>query len=155
MFKMFKKKTAETEQGEKPEKWIPYRTIEKQVELIESFEGGNQELTIYFLDKEKKKWSLRFDPVWDFRYAVENAFLDRCYRIEQNETRSEYCSIYVVEDSEYIKYFKNQVAGTLPADDLKHFLIFDKIDTGIEILTIKEPVLRSNTLDKRDFKSYN
>lgn len=131
------------------EKWITYHNIEKQIELIEYFKGGNQELKVYFIDNEKRKWLLHFDLVWDFRYAIENAFIDRCYNMEQNKTRSEYSSIYVVEDSEYISYFKNQISGSLPTNELKHFLIFDKIDTGLEILTIKEPVLLSNMLGKK------
>lgn len=127
------------------EKWVTYNNIGKQIELIESFEGGNQELKVYFLDNEKKKWLLHFDLVWDFRYAIENAFIDRCYHMEQNQTRTEYTSIYTVENSEYIKYFENQVSGTRPTDELKHFLIFDTVDTGLEILTTKEPVLHEIT----------
>ncbi len=126
------------------EKWITYHNIGQQIELIEHFEGGNQELKVYFIDNEKRKWLLRFDLVWDFRYAIENAFIDRCYTMERNKTRLEYSSIYMVDNSEYISYFKKQISGSLPTDELKHFLIFDKIDTGLEILTMKEPVLISN-----------
>ena len=123
------------------EKWITYQKVKIQIELIDYFVGGNQELKVFFTDKEKNKWILYFDLVWDFRYAIENAFIDRCYHMEQNKTRTVYSSIYIVEDSEYIKYFENQISGSLPTDELKHFLIFDEIDTGLEILTTKEPVL--------------
>ncbi len=127
------------------EKWITYKKIEAQIELIDFFIGGNQELTVYFTDKQKNKWILYFDLVWDFRYAVENAFIDRCSHMEKNKTREEYSSIYLVENSEYIKYFENQISGSLPTDELKHFLIFDQTDTALEILTTKKPVLRKDT----------
>ena len=124
------------------EKWITYQKVKIQIELIDYFVGGNQELKVFFTDKEKNKWMLYFNLVWDFRYAIENAFIDRCYRMRQYKGAwTEESSIYIVEDSEYISYFENQVSGTRPKDELKHFLIFDEIDTGLEILTTKEPVL--------------
>ena len=121
------------------EKWITYHNIGEQIELIERFEGGNQELKVYYTDKKKRKWMLHFDFVWDFRYAIENAFINRCYYIKQDKTRIKYSSIYIVEGSEYIKYFEDQTFGSLPTDELKHFLIFDAVDSGLEILTTKEP----------------
>jgi len=124
------------------EKWHAYNKIKLQIEIVDSFIGGNQELKIYFTDKEKSKWLLYFDLVWDFRYAIENAFLGKCaYMRQQKYAWIEDSSIYIVENSKYIKYFEEQVSGTCPSDDLKHFLIFDEIDTGIEILACKEPVL--------------
>lgn len=117
------------------EKWNKYRKADLQIELIDSFAGGNQELKIFLTDKKKNQWVLYFDCVWDFRYAIENAFICRESELEAIS------SIYRVENSEYMKYFEQQVAGTYPIDDLKHFLIFDEIDTGLEILTNKEPVL--------------
>ena len=123
------------------EKWLAYRHFDKEIELIDRFEGGNQRLWVYFTDTEKKKWVLFFDFTWDFRYAIEFAFIGRCYNMEKNRARDGFRSVYLVEDSEYIKYFANQAAGTVPTDTLKHFLIFDQIDTGLEILTPDEPVL--------------
>ena len=49
--------------------------------------------------------------------------------------------VYIVEDSEYIKYFEHQVSGTMPTDELKHYIISDNIDTTLDILTTKEPTL--------------
>ena len=124
------------------ENWNAYNKFKMRIELITQFVGGNQELVIYFDDKEKKKWKIYFDFVWDFRYAIENAFIDRCYNMRQQEGAwTEDNSIYIVENSEYIKYFENQISGTYPTNKLKHFLIFDEIDTGIEILTNKEPII--------------
>ena len=61
------------------EKWIAYKRINLQIELIYSFVGGSQELRVFFQDMKKSKSILHFDDVWDFRYAIENAFIDRCY----------------------------------------------------------------------------
>ena len=124
------------------EKWRKY-SLGKIIELIDQFEGGNQELNICFTDDKKKKWVLHFDSVWDFRYAVENAFIDRSYQLEKNEACEGHSCMYIVQDSEYIEYFHNQVSGSIPTDELKHFVLFDRIDTGIDILTLKEPVLFS------------
>ena len=81
---------------------------------------------------KKSKSILHFDDVWDFRYAIENAFIDRCYNMRRQKVWTEDNSIYIVKNSEYIKYFENQVSGTRQIDELKHFLIFDTLDTGLE-----------------------
>lgn len=116
--------------------WHTYNNMNIQIELIDHFIGGNQEIKIFFVDNVKKKWMLYFDFVLDFRYAIENAFLNRDF------CRREQASVYIVENSEYISYFENQIAGTRPVDELKHFLIFDIVDTGLEILTSKPPILQ-------------
>ena len=121
------------------EKWCAFNKLKVNIELIDYFIGGNQELKIFFEDGKKSKWMLEFDWIWDFRYAIENAFIGRCCDIRNQ--KDAYSSIYVVNNSEYIKYFEKQVSGTRPVEDLMHFLIFDKIDTGLEVLAVKEPVL--------------
>jgi predicted cupin superfamily sugar epimerase len=118
------------------EQWCAYKKLNVDIEFIAHFIGGNQELTVIFEDADKERGELYFEFVWDFRYANENAFIGRNY------DRSEISSIYLVENSKYIKYFEQQVSSTLPVEDLKHFLIFDKIDTGLEVLTSAEPILR-------------
>lgn len=124
------------------EKWHAYEKIKLKIEIVDYFIGGNQEIKIYLTDKDKNKWLLYFDFVWDFRFAIENAFIDRCALMRQHkDTWIEDSSIYEVENSEYIKYFENQVSGTLPIKNLKHYLIFDVIDTGLEILSSEEPIL--------------
>ena len=123
------------------EKWNVYRKVEQQVGLIDFFVGGNEEFRVFFADRNRNQWELYFDQVWDFRYAIENAFIDRCCYLKKEEAWTEINSIYLVENSEYVKYFEEQASGTRSIDDLKHFLIFDDMDTGLEILTNKEPIL--------------
>lgn len=120
------------------EEWVSYNQINLKIELIDRFEGGNQELRVYFTDTEKKKWVLYFDFIWDFRYSVENGFLNRNY------SRQTISSVYTVENSKYIEYFEDQVCGTYSTMDFRHFIILDQIDTGLEILATKDPVLYSD-----------
>jgi hypothetical protein len=47
----------------------------------------------------------------------------------------------VVKDSEYLKYFEKQSEGVFPMDGIRHFILFDAVDTGIEILASYDPVL--------------
>jgi hypothetical protein len=109
------------------------------IELIENISGGNQYFEIEFVTKEKDRYKLSFDFVWDMRYSIENGYIDKFYKFERsNEVES---SIYIVENSDYVKYFENQSSGTLPMKDVKNYILSDKVDTVVEILTIKEPLL--------------
>ena len=77
------------------------------------------------------------EDVWDMRVAIENAFLARVLKRNLNRNSS----ILLVENSEYIDYFERQICGTYPTDELKHYIIFDKTDTVIEVLMLEEPDL--------------
>ena len=105
--------------------------------LIDKISGGNRVFEIEFTSDDKKKYKFYLDDVWDMRIAVENAFLEREWRRNVEQTSS----ILLVQNSEYIKYFEGQICETYPTDELKHYILFDKIDTVIEFLTLKEPVL--------------
>jgi len=48
----------------------------------------------------------------------------------------------VLTDSSYFNDFTFQISGTIPTENIKHFLLFDRVDTGIELLTISEPILK-------------
>jgi len=116
--------------------------ITLDIELIELISGGNQEFEVAFLTKDKEKYKLVFDFVWDMRYSIENASIDRFCEfrkcLPENLIDN---SVFIVEDSEYIKYFDHQVSGTRPIDDLKHYIISDSIDTTLDVLTTKGPTL--------------
>jgi hypothetical protein len=122
------------------EKRYAYDKIKIDIELIDRFSGGNQECNIFFSDKKKKKYMLHFEPIFDFRYAIENAFIDRFANWAKTES-GPYVSIREVEDSDYLKYFEDQCSGTFPTDGIRHFTVFDAIDTGIEVLASEDPVL--------------
>ena len=100
--------------------------------------GGNQEFEVYFTTPNGEEYKLMFSHVWDLRYCIENAAIDRFADFIRNEKRS---SILNVKNSEYIKYFEQQVSGTLPIDELKDYIRFDEADTVLEILTLEKPKL--------------
>ena len=112
------------------------------IELIELISGGNQKFEILLLTKNKEKYKLVFDFVWDMRYSIENASIERFCRFREHLPEGIIDNgIYIVENSEYIKYFEKQVDGTMPIAELKHYIISDNIDTTFDVLTTKDPTL--------------
>lgn len=109
------------------------------IESIDKVSGGNQEYEVYFTSVNKEKYKLLLDCVWEFRCAIENAYIDRASKFEHKETQKS--SVLLVQNSQYIEYFEKQVSGTRPVDNVRDYIIFDSTDTIIEILTVKEPIL--------------
>ena len=106
---------------------------------VDKVSGDNQMYEVYFTSMDSIKYKLVFDYVWDFRCAIENAYIDRATKFSHEEIQKS--SVLQVQNSEYIKYFETQVSGTRPIDEIKDYILFDSIDTIIEFLTFKETVL--------------
>lgn len=121
------------------EKWSLYTEVKVKIELIESFSGGNRECVINFVDKQNRRGQLFFVNVFDFRYAIENAFIDRLSNIPQSVLGGN--SIYIVDKSDFKSRFEKQISGTISVESIRHVVVFDEVDTGIEILTNQAPVL--------------
>lgn len=112
------------------------------IESIENISGGNQTFEVLFSTKEKQKCKLIFKQVWDVRWSIENASIDRFCELRKNLPEGLIDNnIFVVENSEYIKYFERQVSGTRPVYNLKHYILYDNVDSTIDILTLNSPVL--------------
>lgn len=94
---------------------------------------------IYFTSTDKIKYKFVFNFVWDFRCSIENAYIDRFTKFCHNE--KEKSSILLIKNSNYVKYFEKQVSGTRPINEIKNYILFDRVDTIIEVLTLEEPVL--------------
>ena len=109
------------------------------IESIDKVSGGNQFFEVFFVSSDKIKYKIIFDFVWDFRCSIENAYIDRASKFCHHER--EKSSVLLVKDSNYVKYFEEQVSGTRLTNDIKNYILFDSIDTVIEVLTLKEPVL--------------
>ena len=109
------------------------------IELIEIVSGGNQAFEILFSTRGKEKYKIIFNFVWDMRYSIENGYIDRFSNFVR-EIKNE-SNVLLVENSEYVKYFEKQVSGTRSVDQIKNYILFDNIDTVIEILTVSEPLL--------------
>ena len=101
--------------------------------------GGNRRFEIVFLTKEKERYKIVFDCVWDLRYSIENGYIDRCFNFIRKAER--HSDVLIVENSKYIEYFRKQVSETLPADELRNYIVFDKIDTVVEVLANADPIL--------------
>jgi hypothetical protein len=110
------------------------------IELIENISGANQYFEILFTTEDKTKFKIIYKCVWDMRYSIENASIERFCQFRKYLTDGLIDnSAYVVENSEYIKYFEHQVSGTLPVNKLKHYIFSDSVDTTIDILSFEEP----------------
>lgn len=109
------------------------------IESIDKIVGGNQLYEVFFTATNKIKYRIVFDFVWDFRCSIENAYIERSSKFCHNE--KEKSSILLIQNSNYVKYFEKQISGTRPIDELKNYILFDCVDTIIELLTLKEPVL--------------
>lgn len=106
---------------------------------IDKITGGNQIYEVYFTSTNNIKYKLVFDYVWDFRCSIENAYIDRATKFSHKEIKKS--SVLLIQNSEYIKYFERQVSGTRPTDEIKNYILFDSVDTIIEFLVLKEPIL--------------
>lgn len=109
------------------------------IETIDRIMSGNQLYEIYFTSTNKIKYKFVFNFVWDFRCSIENAYIDRFTKFCHNE--KEKSSILLIKNSNYVKYFEKQVSGTRPINEIKNYILFDRVDTIIEVLTLEEPVL--------------
>ena len=106
---------------------------------VENISGGDRTYEIVFLTPQKNKYKLIFDNVWDIRCSIENACIDRFAKFKRKVDKRS--SIVLVQNSDYIKYIENEVSGTYPTDALHDYILFDEIDTVVEVITTKEPVL--------------
>lgn len=112
------------------------------IEIIDRISGGNEEFDIYFTSKDNEKHIISFDSVWDLRYSIENASIDRFYQLRKNLSSGIINnSIYIIENSKYIEYFETQLSGTRTTDKINHYVLYDRVDTTLDILTLGEPTL--------------
>lgn len=109
------------------------------IESIDKISGGNQTYEIFFSTKDKIKYKIVFNFVWEFRCSIENAYIDRFSNICHGEDKKS--SIYLIQKSNSIKKIEIQLSGTRPIDELKNYILFDTVDTVIEVLTLRTPML--------------
>jgi len=110
---------------------------------IEHIVSDSQYFEIFFSTVDGERYKFIFNRVWDMRYSIENASIDRFCKFRKclPEGIIDTC-VYVVKNSDYIKYFEQQVSGTLPTDELTHYIVSDRTDTTLDILAnYYKPVL--------------
>jgi hypothetical protein len=80
--------------------------------------------------------------VWDLKYSVEDVQAGRFKELmEHSQADLAQSSIYAIEDSDYIRFFENEVSGTQPIEKIVHYVMTDAANTLLEFLTVREPVL--------------
>ncbi len=110
------------------------------IEFIEQVLSKDGLLEIHLVLVGKKSCVIYFDRVWDYRCSIEAACIARFANfIRKSDSNS---SILIVNDSEYIKYFISQSFGTRPTNSLVEYIVFDKVDTVISVLSEKEPKIK-------------
>jgi hypothetical protein len=112
------------------------------IDMIEDISGANTYFEVIFSTRDKEKYKFILEQVCDMRYSIENASIVRWadFRTRLPDGIIDN-GVYIVEDSEYIKYFEYQIMHTYPTDDLKHYIFSDNVDTTLDVLTLKKPVL--------------
>ena len=111
------------------------------IDIIENISGANQHFEVIFSTKDKTKYKIILKWVWDMRYSIENASIDRFCELRTCLPEGFINNgFYIVENSEYITYFENQASGTRPIDELKHYIFIDNVDTTLDVLTLEKPV---------------
>jgi hypothetical protein len=122
------------------ERWIPYDEFDIDIDQILGFQVEDRTCTIDFMDKGKTTGRLIFADIVDFRYAFEDAFLDRVLRARCA------CEIAIIETPVYPFPWEARIAGydsvgVSPLETPSDYVVSDAVDTGIEILTATEPTL--------------
>ena len=121
------------------ETWKKYIELQPEIRAILEVSIEDQSCNILFLDSNLCVKKLHFPQVIDLRYAIENAFIDRFANVTQERSSG----VSLVENSDYIRYFRNNSSNSphLSGLELQHYIIFDSIEVGLEILTETKPVL--------------
>jgi len=112
------------------------------IEMIDNVLGGNRYFEVLLTAKDTTRYKIIFSRVWDLRWSVENASIMRWSHFRTCLPEGLiHNSVYVVEDSEYIKYFEHQITGTYPTHDITHYLLHDAIDSTLDVLAVNKPEL--------------
>lgn len=136
------------------EKLIPLKDM-PNIEYISSALVLQGEARIYVDDFDKNSYELHFPDVFDFRQCVEAAFIAR--KFDDKEDNRRMYSVFLVKNSELIKSFITNSDGAYgdSENEYRHYIIYDAIDTIIEIITTATPTIaRKNDADIRPYKIY-
>lgn len=110
------------------------------IALIEKVVSRDGSLEIETVLDNRAHCILCFESVWDYRCSIEAACIDRFSKFLRKAVKSS--SVLIVDNSEYIKYFETQASGTRPIDTLVEYIIYDKVDTIISVLSAKKPWIK-------------
>ena len=111
---------------------------------IKKITVGDGECTINVDTQEYGNIDIYFEQIWDCRYCIENGGIVRWANLQRSEGLKG--SFFEVENSDYLKYFEEQVEGTMPVDVLTDYLMSDEIDTIFEVLAFRKPQIKNQTI---------
>lgn len=126
--------------------------IVADIRLVWNILGGDQYFIIYFEDSNKTKKKLVFSEVWDMRYSIESGYRERGDNFIR-DVREE-SSMYIIKNSEYLKYFERQAVVPFPMGGIENYIIFDRVDTIVEFLASKKPELVELDKDSFEYHEY-
>ena len=114
-------------------------------EIVHISSAGQFEILVLTTDQERYKFI--FKNVWDMRLSMEIVNVNRfCEFRKCLPDGIIYNGIYVVEDSDYVKYWEIESAGAYGPVRLTHYLVQDNSDLLVDILVCgKGPVLVLDT----------
>ena len=78
-----------------------------------------------------------FEDVVECRSAGENTLAERASNMEHLEEKTS-CFLEI-RNSEYIQYVNRQASFSLPAEDLKDYIVFDWLGRVVEVVTSQSP----------------
>jgi hypothetical protein len=114
------------------------------IELIERVTGGNRQFEVLFATRKDihhyPTWyTLAFGHVLEFRYVIEEGFINRSYEFSSPSPWSS--SIALVGNSTLTESFLKNVPWYGTSKEVMHYILFDRTDTVIELLTFEKPIL--------------
>ncbi|MCL2842030.1 MAG: hypothetical protein FWE28_01005 [Oscillospiraceae bacterium] len=108
--------------------------------------GGRTEFEMLITTRNKeegndRRYKLIFGNVWDMRYSGEFTNNDRFFKYRKNSPKELIDNgIYIVENSEYIKFVEAQ-DRSMELSGFKHYVLYDKTDSVFDILASEGPQL--------------
>lgn len=116
-----------------------------RIEVITSALVLQQEAKIFADSFDGKKYEIYFPNIYDFRQCVEAAFISRKF---ESDADKQNFAVRTVENSDWIRSFIRSSCGVYgeKESDFIHYILFDSIDTIIEIIATKPPVISEMAL---------
>ena len=106
----------------------------KQTYKVAFEEGG---CSLMVTTQQRRLEKIEFPYVYDFRYTLREVLVSRM----ANFTQDGGTGIYLVKESSYLRYFEQQVSGTISLSDVKHYVILSASGYCAELLSPDEPIV--------------
>jgi hypothetical protein len=124
------------------EEWVPYLAFNRKIANVARIKVCKHACVLDIVDTDAIRASITFPKILDFRYSIENGFIDRLSTVKIAKEDLYQNDILIAYNSKYLEHFTQRASQVVRLENLqvRHYLIFDRIDTGVEILTSCEPL---------------